>query len=95
MTRLLALPLALAGLVILGVVGLLERRKQRRRLDALWERVRRDLEDEERETIRPNCRAVRDVGESSYSFAVYDEATGDVRFERYTGPAISSPGGCA
>lgn len=52
---------ALAGLVLLGVVGLLERREARRRLDALWERIRRDIEDEERETIRPTMRTVTEM----------------------------------
>src|SRR5690348_7282407 len=83
--------LAAATLAVLDVI--LEARRERERLDRVLAGVLADIEREERETIRPNVRGVRDVAESRYSFTVYDEATGEVRFEEYRGPAISSPGG--
>ena len=83
----------LAGAITLAVALALH---SRRRLARVMREVEKDIAEEEsrlRETLRPNMRAVQDVAESRYSFTVFDEATGEVRFEEYRGPAISSPGG--
>ena len=52
----------LAGAISLAVALDLH---SRRRLARVMRQVERDIAEEERETVRPNMRAVRDVAESS------------------------------
>jgi hypothetical protein len=86
--------LALLGAATLAILDvILEARRERERLERVLAGVMREIHEGERETLRPNVRPVLDVAESRYSVAIYDEATGGVRFESYEGVAINSIGG--